>query len=81
MPHDLQREAFRGLLRRTHFPKDKVDYVVVGSVIQVLYFTDVGVVNIKSIYVYYYSDPSLYRASPIAVSRNFLQSFFLPCIH
>ena len=35
MPHDLQREAFRGLLRRTHFPKDQLDYVVVGTVIQV----------------------------------------------
>ena len=35
MPHDLQREALRGLLRKTHLPKDKVDYVVVGTVIQV----------------------------------------------
>ena len=35
MPHDLQREAFRGLLKRTHIPKDKIDYVVAGTVIQV----------------------------------------------
>ncbi|CAK8698044.1 trifunctional enzyme subunit beta, mitochondrial-like [Clavelina lepadiformis] len=34
MPHDLLREAFRGLLKRTHYPKDKVGYIVAGTVIQ-----------------------------------------------
>lgn len=34
MPHDLQREAIKGLLSRTKFPKDQVDYVVIGTVIQ-----------------------------------------------
>lgn len=35
MPHDLQREAMKGLLRRTNYPQDKIGYVVVGTVIQV----------------------------------------------
>jgi len=35
MPHDMQREAFKGLLKKTNLPKDSIDYVVVGTVIQV----------------------------------------------
>uniref|UniRef100_H2ZAK1 Trifunctional enzyme subunit beta, mitochondrial n=1 Tax=Ciona savignyi TaxID=51511 RepID=H2ZAK1_CIOSA len=34
MPHDLQREAIKGLLKRTGIPKDKLEYVVIGTVIQ-----------------------------------------------
>jgi len=34
MPHDLQREAIVGLLSRTGLPKDAVDYVICGTVIQ-----------------------------------------------
>ena len=37
MPHDLQREAIVGLLSRTGLPKDAVDYVICGTVIQVAY--------------------------------------------
>ena len=35
MPHDLQREAIRGLLSKTGMPKDQIDYVICGTVIQV----------------------------------------------
>ncbi|XP_073708892.1 trifunctional enzyme subunit beta, mitochondrial [Garra rufa] len=34
MPHDLARAALQGLLNRTGLPKDAVDYIVYGSVIQ-----------------------------------------------
>jgi len=34
MPHDLQREAMVGLFAKTGLPKDAVDYVICGTVIQ-----------------------------------------------
>ncbi|XP_016138431.1 trifunctional enzyme subunit beta, mitochondrial [Sinocyclocheilus grahami] len=34
MPHDLARAALQGLLKRTGLPKDAVDYIVYGTVIQ-----------------------------------------------
>merc|ERR1719400_1326871 len=34
LPHDLQREAMLGLLRRTGIDKDIVDYIIAGTVIQ-----------------------------------------------
>ncbi|KFV78637.1 hypothetical protein N308_04284 [Struthio camelus australis] len=34
MPHDLARAALQGLLNRTSVPKDAVDYIVYGTVIQ-----------------------------------------------
>ncbi|CAL1287789.1 unnamed protein product [Larinioides sclopetarius] len=34
MAHDLQRHAFLSLLRRTGIPKDIIDYIIVGTVIQ-----------------------------------------------
>ncbi|KAI5617043.1 trifunctional enzyme subunit beta, mitochondrial [Silurus asotus] len=34
MPHDLARGALHGLLKRTEIPKDAVDYIVYGTVIQ-----------------------------------------------
>ncbi|XP_020839581.1 trifunctional enzyme subunit beta, mitochondrial [Phascolarctos cinereus] len=34
MPHDLARAALKGLLHRTSIPKDSVDYIVYGTVIQ-----------------------------------------------
>lgn len=34
MPHDLARQAIHSLLRRTEFPVEKIDYVIVGTVIQ-----------------------------------------------
>ncbi|XP_030577754.1 trifunctional enzyme subunit beta, mitochondrial [Archocentrus centrarchus] len=34
MPHDLARAALQGLLKRTGIPKDAVDYIVYGTVIQ-----------------------------------------------
>ncbi|OXB78555.1 UNVERIFIED_CONTAM: hypothetical protein H355_010035 [Colinus virginianus] len=34
MPHDLARAALQGLLNRTSVPKDVVDYIVYGTVIQ-----------------------------------------------
>uniref|UniRef100_A0A8C3RHD4 Trifunctional enzyme subunit beta, mitochondrial n=1 Tax=Cyanoderma ruficeps TaxID=181631 RepID=A0A8C3RHD4_9PASS len=34
MPHDLARAALQGLLTRTNVPKDVVDYIVYGTVIQ-----------------------------------------------
>jgi len=34
LPHDLQREAFSGLLRRTGIDPQIVDYIVAGTVIQ-----------------------------------------------
>ncbi|XP_078255532.1 trifunctional enzyme subunit beta, mitochondrial [Rhinoraja longicauda] len=34
MPHDLARAALKGLLTRTNIPKQEVDYVVFGTVIQ-----------------------------------------------
>ncbi|XP_060739760.1 trifunctional enzyme subunit beta, mitochondrial [Tachysurus vachellii] len=34
MPHDLARGALQGLLNRTSIPKDAVDYIVYGTVIQ-----------------------------------------------
>lgn len=34
MPHDLQRQAILSLLRRTEFPVEKIDYVIMGTVIQ-----------------------------------------------
>lgn len=34
MPHDLQRHAFLSLVRRTGIPKDIIDYIIVGTVIQ-----------------------------------------------
>ncbi|KAL8581461.1 hypothetical protein ACOMHN_004346 [Nucella lapillus] len=34
MPHDLARTAMQGLLKRTGLPKDAVEYVVYGTVIQ-----------------------------------------------
>ncbi|XP_060769800.1 trifunctional enzyme subunit beta, mitochondrial [Neoarius graeffei] len=34
MPHDLARGALQGLLNRTGIPKDLVDYIVYGTVIQ-----------------------------------------------
>ncbi|NWQ72163.1 ECHB enzyme, partial [Neopipo cinnamomea] len=34
MPHDLARAALQGLLTRTSVPKDVVDYIVYGTVIQ-----------------------------------------------
>ncbi|XP_062857161.1 trifunctional enzyme subunit beta, mitochondrial [Trichomycterus rosablanca] len=34
MPHDLARAALQGLLTRTGLPKDAVDYIVYGTVIQ-----------------------------------------------
>ncbi|TKS76355.1 Trifunctional enzyme subunit beta, mitochondrial TP-beta 3-ketoacyl-CoA thiolase [Collichthys lucidus] len=34
MPHDLARAALQGLLHRTAVPKDAVDYIVYGTVIQ-----------------------------------------------
>ena len=34
LPHDLQREAFSGLLRRTGIDPSIVDYIVAGTVIQ-----------------------------------------------
>lgn len=34
MPHDLQREAMKGLLEKTQIPKDAIDHIVVGTVIQ-----------------------------------------------
>eukprot|EP00041_Stephanoeca_diplocostata_P013465 m.235751 g.235751 ORF g.235751 m.235751 type:complete len:516 (+) comp19346_c0_seq2:183-1730(+) len=33
-PHDLAREAIKGLLRRTQIPKEEVDHVIMGTVIQ-----------------------------------------------
>ncbi|GAB5569993.1 trifunctional enzyme subunit beta [Prionailurus iriomotensis] len=34
MPHDLARAALLGLLHRTNVPKDVVDYIIFGTVIQ-----------------------------------------------
>ncbi|KFQ28958.1 PREDICTED: trifunctional enzyme subunit beta, mitochondrial [Merops nubicus] len=34
MPHDLARAALQGLLNRTSLPRDVVDYIVYGTVIQ-----------------------------------------------
>ena len=34
MPHDLARQAIHSLLRRTEFPKDKIDYLILGTVVQ-----------------------------------------------
>uniref|UniRef100_A0AAY5F302 Trifunctional enzyme subunit beta, mitochondrial n=1 Tax=Electrophorus electricus TaxID=8005 RepID=A0AAY5F302_ELEEL len=34
MPHDLARTALQGLLNRTGIPKDAVDYIIYGTVIQ-----------------------------------------------
>ncbi|XP_057165118.1 trifunctional enzyme subunit beta, mitochondrial isoform X2 [Ursus arctos] len=34
MPHDLARAALSGLLHRTNVPKDIVDYIIFGTVIQ-----------------------------------------------
>uniref|UniRef100_A0AAQ5XXM2 Trifunctional enzyme subunit beta, mitochondrial n=1 Tax=Amphiprion ocellaris TaxID=80972 RepID=A0AAQ5XXM2_AMPOC len=34
MPHDLARAALQGLLNRTGVPKDAVDYIIYGTVIQ-----------------------------------------------
>uniref|UniRef100_A0A8C9WZH6 Trifunctional enzyme subunit beta, mitochondrial n=1 Tax=Sander lucioperca TaxID=283035 RepID=A0A8C9WZH6_SANLU len=34
MPHDLARAALQGLLHRTGLPKDAVDYIIYGTVIQ-----------------------------------------------
>ncbi|XP_068261825.1 trifunctional enzyme subunit beta, mitochondrial isoform X2 [Nyctibius grandis] len=34
MPHDLARAALQGLLNRTSIPRDVVDYIVYGTVIQ-----------------------------------------------
>uniref|UniRef100_A0A667GMY3 Trifunctional enzyme subunit beta, mitochondrial n=1 Tax=Lynx canadensis TaxID=61383 RepID=A0A667GMY3_LYNCA len=34
MPHDLARAALLGLLHRTNVPKDVVDYIILGTVIQ-----------------------------------------------
>ncbi|TRY84480.1 hypothetical protein DNTS_035830 [Danionella cerebrum] len=34
MPHDLARAALQGLLLRTGIPKDAVDYIIYGTVIQ-----------------------------------------------
>uniref|UniRef100_A0A667ZKJ1 Trifunctional enzyme subunit beta, mitochondrial n=1 Tax=Myripristis murdjan TaxID=586833 RepID=A0A667ZKJ1_9TELE len=34
MPHDLARAALQGLLHRTAIPKDVVDYIIYGTVIQ-----------------------------------------------
>ncbi|KAM4595978.1 trifunctional enzyme subunit beta, mitochondrial-like, partial [Polymixia lowei] len=34
MPHDLARAALQGLLHRTALPKDAVDYIIYGTVIQ-----------------------------------------------
>ncbi|KAF8787686.1 trifunctional enzyme subunit beta, mitochondrial-like [Argiope bruennichi] len=34
MAHDLQRHAFLALLRRTGIPKEIIDYIIVGTVIQ-----------------------------------------------
>ena len=34
MPHDLARAALSGLLHRTSVPKDVVDYIIFGTVIQ-----------------------------------------------
>merc|ERR1712035_97220 len=34
MPHDLARAALQGLLHRTNIPKDAVDYIIYGTVIQ-----------------------------------------------
>ncbi|NWX93782.1 ECHB enzyme, partial [Nothoprocta ornata] len=34
MPHDLARAALQGLLNRTNIPRDAVDYIVYGTVIQ-----------------------------------------------
>ncbi|XP_056621346.1 trifunctional enzyme subunit beta, mitochondrial isoform X1 [Triplophysa dalaica] len=34
MPHDLARAALQGLLNKTSIPKDAVDYIVYGTVIQ-----------------------------------------------
>ncbi|RLV63468.1 hypothetical protein DV515_00018241, partial [Chloebia gouldiae] len=34
MPHDLARAALQGLLTRTSVPRDVVDYIVYGTVIQ-----------------------------------------------
>jgi acetyl-CoA acyltransferase len=34
MPHDLARAALLGLVHRTNLPTDKVDYLVMGTVIQ-----------------------------------------------
>jgi len=33
MPHDLQREALKGLLNKLNFPKDQIDAVICGTVI------------------------------------------------
>ena len=33
-PHDLQREAFKGLLKKTGLSGEQIDYVVAGTVIQ-----------------------------------------------
>ncbi|GIY73956.1 trifunctional enzyme subunit beta, mitochondrial [Caerostris extrusa] len=34
MGHDLQRHAFLSLIRRTGIPKEMIDYIIVGTVIQ-----------------------------------------------
>ncbi|XP_071007347.1 trifunctional enzyme subunit beta, mitochondrial [Oncorhynchus clarkii lewisi] len=34
MPHDLARAALQGLLHKTSLPKDAVDYIIYGTVIQ-----------------------------------------------
>lgn len=34
MPHDLARAALQGLLHKTSIPKDAVDYIIYGTVIQ-----------------------------------------------
>ncbi|OQV14420.1 Trifunctional enzyme subunit beta, mitochondrial [Hypsibius exemplaris] len=34
MPHDLARHAIHSLIRRTDFPVDKIDYVIMGTVVQ-----------------------------------------------
>ena len=40
MPHDLAREALKGLLTRTGISTTDVDYIVFGTVIQVALDTE-----------------------------------------
>ncbi|KAJ8269845.1 hypothetical protein GJAV_G00107480 [Gymnothorax javanicus] len=42
MPHDLARASLQGLLNRTGIPKDAVDYIVYGTVIQEVKTSNVG---------------------------------------
>lgn len=46
MPHELAKVSLRGILQKTGIPKEMIDYVIYGTVIQEVSWAVYGIMNI-----------------------------------